>query len=197
MATGKISDHAARALDRLKQQFRGKPKVEALVTALMGPVQAVEDALYQLLTERGVDTAIGTQLDAIGKVVGQPRGGLSDDTYRRYIRARITANRSSGLVDELNLIARLVLDDPTVVITTTQYPPASVVMSLTVAVVPQDLGVALVAFLRKATAAGVRILLHFQPQTLAASFAFEGGAGMGFGDTSNAATGGQLVSEVE
>jgi hypothetical protein len=105
-----IIDHAEAAVNRLAIQFR-KPKIEAFVRALCKQMQPLEVALNALLTQRGIDVAIGAQLDLLGKLVGQEQIDVADTTYRSLIRARIRANRSSGMGNQILLVARLVFTD--------------------------------------------------------------------------------------
>lgn len=157
----KIESHSAEALLRLCEVFKAKPKMRAFLTALCGPAQRLEDCLYQLLTERYLSTAIGAQLDVLGKIVGQARNGLSDEDYKRYLSARVKTNRSSGLTDELLAIARLIVDDDDAVIRfDPSYPAAGIVR---ISNIPFDTTIAeiLVTFLRAAAADGVRIVLEW------------------------------------
>jgi hypothetical protein len=157
----RIESHSAEALERLFEVFKAKPKMRAFVTALCGPAQRIEDALYQILTERYLDTAIGIQLDTLGKIIGQPRNGLSDTDYKRYLRARVKVNRSSGLTDQLLTIARLIVNDDDAAITFVPSYPAAGTVEVTG--IPFDTATAavLVEFLRAAAADGVRLILEW------------------------------------
>lgn len=159
--TEHILDHTSRALARLPEQHKDQPNIAALIAVMADPIQAIEDALWALLVERTLDLGVGAQLDAIGELVGQARGGLVDDDFRRYIRARITANKSNATVDELLHVTELVLFDPSAVVRLTQYAPAAVVIWVSMVVVSDALAVILVGFLRKAAAAAVRMLLEY------------------------------------
>lgn len=157
----KIASHSAEALKRLPEVLKNKPQLAAWITALCQPAQTIEDVLYQLLVERTVDAGSGAQLDTLGKIVGQPRDGLNDTDYRRYIRARIATNKSSGLTNELLHIARLIVNDSDANIRwDPSYPTAG---TITVSSIPFDATLAsiLVKFLRAAAASGVRILLEW------------------------------------
>lgn len=134
-------------------------KVQQLVEALATPSQEVEDTLIQLLTERAVDTAIGAQLDLLGKLVGEKRQGAADEDYRRRVRARISANRSEGTVEDIILVARQTLGDPTKV-TVHLQPPAAVVVRILNDAVTDATAAILAALLRDAAAGGVRIILE-------------------------------------
>jgi hypothetical protein len=155
----KIETHVDDALGRLLEQFREKPRLASVLSALVGAVQDTEDGLFPLHTERGVDVAIGRQLDVLGAIVGQPRAGLIDDIYRRYIRARIRTNRSAGRVNDLITVARLVLgvSDGTVEVTP-QLPGAVWVRIVDLALDP-DVSDVVLDMLFQAVAAGVRLLL--------------------------------------
>lgn len=155
---GKV-DHVAAALSRLPEQFKRKPKIEALLTALVTPCISLEDALWQLLTERAVDTAIGVQLDQLGSIVGQERGGLDDDDYRRYIRARIMANRSRGTVEDLLRVARLVVDDEDVIFEL-ESQHGAVIVRLRAFMAPDALAEIVLSFLEDAKAGGIRVILE-------------------------------------
>lgn len=157
----KIASHAEEALARLCELFKVQPNIRALITVWCEPIQAIEEVLYQLLTERTVEVAIGDQLDLLGKIVGQTRAGLEDDDYRRYIRARIRTNRSSGTIGDLLTISRLIVnDDDASIRFDPSYPAAGIIR---VSGIPFDTAIAeaLVVFLRVAAAAGVRIVLEW------------------------------------
>lgn len=102
-----VADHAEQAIARLPSRFRGRLRIEALVGALATGTQEVEDLAYALVADRLLDTASGDALDQYGRLVGEARNGLGDGDYRRFIQARMLANRSTGTVDELIAIWRL------------------------------------------------------------------------------------------
>lgn len=104
-----ILDHEERALARLLQQFRGKPRFEGLIAAHASRMQSCEDMLWDLLVCDSIDTATGAQLDDLGDLVGQLRGQLPDEQYRVFIRARVLVNLSSGTPDELLAIVQMIM----------------------------------------------------------------------------------------
>lgn len=169
VATGPCPSVLA-ALDRLCEQFRGKPNIAALLMTLAEPACSLEDALQALLTQRTLDTATGAQLDRLGVITGQPRNGLGDDTYRRYLRARITVNRSGGVVEDLLSISRQVLDDPDVHVRAEDQGIAALEVYLEDAEPPTGAADVLISFLRVAVAAGVRVLLRALTDTPDNSF---------------------------
>lgn len=160
-----IAPVAQLALDRLTQQFRDKANIVAFVTALATPAQALEDALQQLLTQRTIYTATGATLDALGKLVGQARNGLVDADYRRYIAARVRANSSDGLPDQLLAICRLVVNDDMVAYTYRNVGVAAYEIIAnsgpTGGVISDAVAAIVTAFIGSASAAGVRGVFRY------------------------------------
>ena len=165
ITTPTIAPVAQLALDRLTQQFRDKANIVAFVTALATPAQALEDALQQLLTQRSVYTATGATLDALGKLVGQARNGLADADYRRYIAARVRANSSDGLPDQLLAICRLVVNDDLASYTYRNLGVAAYEIiansTATGGVISDAIAAIVVAFLGSASAGGVRGVFRY------------------------------------
>lgn len=150
-------DHAARGVERLIERYR-RPRTSALLASWLGEVQAVEDALWQLLVERSIDTAEGAQLDVLGAIVGQPRRGMDDDTYRVWIEARNQVNRSSGTTSEMLSIARALLPWDSV-LAWEEYYPAAVVLRVDGDVT--DVADHVAYMLHLAKPAGVQFQLHW------------------------------------
>lgn len=109
MAIEPISDHAQEALDRLISQFKEQPNIEKFIRALIQPFQHAENTLYQILYFRWVDTAVGVQLDGMGKIVGEPRRGRNDDQYRLAIKLKIAINVCKGTPEEFIAIFLLLV----------------------------------------------------------------------------------------
>lgn len=107
-------DHEARALDDLLTPYKGKPRIEALVRALATSAQDFEDEVFGQLTSRTLAASSGAQLEQWGEFVGEARQGLEDPEYRRFIMARLLANRSQGRVDELVSIFSIITAPSTV-----------------------------------------------------------------------------------
>lgn len=71
-------------------------RLNQFVEVLAAEVQALEDAIFQLLTSRNINTAYGIQLDGLGQIVGETRMGKGDDAFRFAILVRIAKNNGSG-----------------------------------------------------------------------------------------------------
>lgn len=164
-----VPDHAAAAIGRLPQQFR-KPRVESLLRILATPGQPLESALWQLLTQRSVANSLGVQLDAIGTIVGQPRGGTDDETYRVFLRARIAANRSRGTVEDILRVLNLILLDDSVQIEVQTIGPAFVEVRLTNVTTTDAVATLTAAFTQKSVSAGVRAVVVSSAASAATAF---------------------------
>lgn len=101
------ADHVEEQLAQTLSQDLEKPRFQALDTILATRWQVIEDFLWQLATERGLDDAVGVQLDRIGDNLDEPRGGLSDDQYRLFLRAKVLTLRSRGRVEQLAQILQV------------------------------------------------------------------------------------------
>lgn len=78
-------------------QFRDKLIYQALLKAMTGEVQKIEDTLLEMYQERSLPDAEGVQLDNVGTNMGVTRRlGQTDDEYRTAIYAEIFARRSDG-----------------------------------------------------------------------------------------------------
>ena len=100
--------HVAEALDLLLEQFKRKDSVEGLLTSYINPIQILEGVTYDIWDKFLVDSAVGDQLDILGNIVQEARGGKADASYRQFIKARIAINRSNGRVEEILSILRLI-----------------------------------------------------------------------------------------
>ena len=98
----KIDTHIQDALNRLLFQYKNAINFQNLITSVIGePVQDIEDNTFALIGRLNINNQVGTQLDNIGELVGQPRSGLSDTEYRIFLKARIAVNNSEGDVEKL------------------------------------------------------------------------------------------------
>lgn len=102
-----IDDHEDRAVARLPSQYKGKPRLEALLRSWARQAQALEDAAWQVATLGNLDDATTEQLNILGRIVKIPRRTADDDVYRNHVRARGIVNRSHGYVEEIYTALRL------------------------------------------------------------------------------------------
>ena len=103
-----ITDQFERALALLASQFRGQKSngeltnLQKLIKVIVTPMQRLEDAKWQLKTERWLTTSVGAQLDELGVILGLPRKlNESDDDYRERLQFQIFINTTSGTPEEV------------------------------------------------------------------------------------------------
>lgn len=112
-----VTDHTEQALELLIEQYRGLPRLSGLIAAITNRIQELEDANWDVLNKRLLDYtdrngnpahAVAAQLDAVGRLVGQPRNGQDDATYLLYVRARIFLNKSRGRRGQIIQLIQLI-----------------------------------------------------------------------------------------
>jgi hypothetical protein len=184
----KIVDYIVRAIARLLMQFKSSPKLKGLVSVLAGQAQEIEDALWDTQESvRDINIAYGATLTRIGQLIGAPARGLyTDAQYRPILQATIIANNTAGSAADIYAISKFLVlpwavagqpritEDARAVYEISANPRASIVNTT------ED-AIRLSRMLNDVSAAGVRAIVHSQPQTEALSFAFAGGTGLGFG----------------
>lgn len=143
-------------------------------------VQPLVDCLNQLYAQRSISTAVGANLDVIGRIVGQPRNGLDDDTYRRYCRANIFAHRSRGTAEDLLRVADLIVFEDAATYDIQPGGVATVVVTIEGFAVTDDLARVVFTFLQRSASIGIRVLLQYVNQ-LTPVFQFDAGPGLDVG----------------
>lgn len=103
----KILEHVKQAKARLTSMYVDRKVISGLVAAYAKQIQLLEDACWQVIEGRQLNTAVNAQLDTIGKLVGELRNGRTDTVYREFIRLRILINRSTGKLVDLLHIAKV------------------------------------------------------------------------------------------
>ncbi len=108
MAVEQITDWPARLRAKVYTFFYGGNWAVPTANAIGAGANQVEAAFQAVLSLWSIDTITddptspaygvgrGVQLDRIGSLVGEQRGSATDDIYRYLLRAKITANKSSG-----------------------------------------------------------------------------------------------------
>ncbi|HYQ47146.1 MAG TPA: DUF2612 domain-containing protein [Polyangiaceae bacterium] len=191
-----IDDYADEASERPISQYRDKPRLLALILSYVRRCQELENAAWDVILKRMIDNAENAQLDTIGKIVGQSRGGQSDSVYRAYITARIRINRSQGHADDA--IDVLMLVDAGIP-AWTEYYPASARIDYTDG--PATSPLILIDLAKLAIAAGVQLLLVAAPPGTEADSVFTYSnygdpdvAGLGYGHYGSTSYGGVYAS---
>ena len=101
-------DIAGRTARLVPSVYRDAERIQALFASVAETAQHFEDASYGVLVSDAPETAWGNVLDRWGRVVGQGRGGLTDDEYRTFVEARQIANRAGSNIDDLLQVWQLI-----------------------------------------------------------------------------------------
>lgn len=172
-----ITDHIDQALQRLIEQYKDQPVLEALISSYVAEVQTLENTLWELIEGQMIDYAVGVNLDVIGRIVGQPRTSGDDEVYRNLLKVRIAINRSSGQWTDLNSVARLLLGAASIRWVNHGRMSISLRVLDELAERPGDLQ----TYLEEAAGAGTRVDVIYSVDAVADRFAF-GPEGAGFQD---------------
>lgn len=172
MSLSKITNHKEQMLARLLYQYKNKPYITKVITVIAARYQGLEDAFWQLASERWIETGVGVQLDVIGKILQQERGDSANDAaYRIRLKARMRANQSSGTVEDI-LAVFLVLLGSVAEVHLEQLFPAALVLHLFSEDGISDATAALYAeFLESSRAAAIDAQFHYSSAPFAETFA--------------------------
>ena len=159
-----ITTHAVDGKARLGWALQ-KPRLLAVVGALLDRYQLIEDLLHQILLLSWLEDAVGVLLDEIGDLVGQPRNGgaypngEADAVYRRRIGARIVANSSGGTVEDVIQVCQAWLGTNCVKVHCADVPEASINVTVQVTVdLTTDEAATLAEFLVATKLGGVQLV---------------------------------------
>jgi hypothetical protein len=145
---------------------------QQLVIALVKPFQELQGVYDQMQLLLNIYNATGWVQDLIGKIVGQPRNGLDDDTYRVYQLARVATNRSQGKREQLIRICRLVLNNSAAKVRVLNEGTAGLTIWVDNFIPSTDTADALIQFLRVAVGGGIKIVLETMTASDDLSFTF-------------------------
>lgn len=192
MMIQEILNHKEIARDRLRQQYKNLPLLEGFLDAFVEQIQQLETAYVDLRDDRTIFNAVGANLDAWGRLLNTPRGGLEDDAYRLVLLGQIAVNISKGTPEDLIQVFRL-FTSPTYVSLNENYP-ASVQLTAVGGAAIGDVE-SIKAAVRRAAPAGVSIdLFTTAPGNPFVFFDDPDPNGRGFGDVNDPEVGGFLVS---
>jgi hypothetical protein len=122
MSLTPIPDHYLDLVDIIITQFRDKYNYNELLKIFSKQVDEIEVVIFQLLNDRWLDTAIGEQLDILGRILVLDRAGRDDETYRRMLKAKAYINTTNGEPESIINALLLISDTITEVIYEPAYP---------------------------------------------------------------------------
>lgn len=150
-------DRGYLALRRLPGALQALPGWQALVKGLSVGSQALEDDIWSM-TDESISTAMGGFLDQWGQLVGESRGALVDADYRRFVRARIRSNYSTGTSDDLIDVLRI-SSNALAVRQIDKYPAHTTLIALRQTFMATPVADRVVRIMRETKAAGVSITI--------------------------------------
>jgi hypothetical protein len=98
-----MTDRIKQARDLLIQQYKESANLVGLIDAHSTQLQSLDDTDYKLLYERGIDTAVGANLDVIGKIVVLERPYTDPDPEEVFTFAN-PGNIGGGYTDTENSV---------------------------------------------------------------------------------------------
>jgi|SRR6185436_1046527 len=204
MSLTKKTDYIEQGLDRLLEQYKNKPRLQGLIEPWLGWIQKLEDAVWEVITLRYLETGSGAQLDILGKILGAPRANLSDENYRVRLKAQGIILRTKGNPVDIESLLQLCSPYDFAV---TEHAIATLLVELTEPVDVDTFDIfVLWQILIEAKAGGVRLELTYSPNlddddlTFAEWSAdystpvFDTDHGLGY--TDDATVGGLLISTI-
>lgn len=193
----------ARLRGHIFQRYKFSNWAVPLANAIGEQTNQLQDAFAALLFAFSIDPITndptspaygvgrGQQLNRLGAIVGYQRSGLTDETYRLYIRSKIRANKSNGSVNALIAVFKAMFPGAGVL-----YTPggiASFTLRITGYVINGQQTVNAMRYaLYLAKFAGVRAVMEFEP-VVDNLFIFGGIPAQGMGSTTDATVGGRLL----
>ncbi len=182
-----VIKHVQAGIDRLYMQFR-KPGIIALTVSRLERWDMLEQVCQDLLIKhRNIFNSVGIYLDEIGVIVGQPRNGLLDDDYRRYLFARIATNNSEGSVEDVIKIAKLIIGSDAARIVVSQPGIATTIVRIADFPTSDALAAILIDMLRQAPESGVKLVLEWSTHDPEDVFTFDTGPGFDVGSLQGSA----------
>lgn len=194
-----ITTHVSDAQNRLLYEYHDAININNLISAIVGPIQNLENALQAFDTTRSINDAQGVQLDNLGKIVGVARTpGQTDASYVLSIYGQIGVNRSTGLAEDV-ISAFYNFTGATDCILYEFFPGACSIYTTYMFPTPVAQANA-VTFIQTVVATGVQFL-GFLPEPLIERFSFAGPQvgyiSLGFGDVNDPTAGGFWDNETD
>ena len=130
-----MADYTEQLRQDLVEQFKEKPVIDALISAIGEQLTDLHWFFTALQDERGILTAIGKQLDGVGDIVclsrveagalacvTEPVYVLDDEQYRNYLIFKIWKNTNNCTYPELIKAFRMFWDKPLYYSENPEYP---------------------------------------------------------------------------
>jgi hypothetical protein len=167
-------DHAARAVNRLAQQFRQTVSWPKLVNVFAKQCQEIEDALYAMLLTDVLTGTSGIALDQLGAWLNETRNGKTDSEYIVFLQSAIISNAASGTLPDIDSLYNTLLGllYPSATLTLAESGVAAMSVNIAGVPLPDFEAAEMLRILRKTKASGVKVIQEWLEVTLANTFQF-------------------------
>ena len=95
------------------EEFSTATVMKDYTNSFLDESNELENIFQDLLDDRSVDTAVGVQLDQVGLLVGELRNRRDDEEFRNAIKLKIAVNTSSGTVEDIIRVIKLLFGEET------------------------------------------------------------------------------------
>lgn len=119
------SSYAERLIADLAEQFRGMPRIEALMEVIGDELQEVKDFFDAIREQRIMSNAVGAQLDGVGDIVvlsraeaadmaaiANPGAAMTDEVYRKYLIYKVLRNTNTCTYKDVISSFKMFWDKP-------------------------------------------------------------------------------------
>jgi hypothetical protein len=150
-------NHIEEAINHLIELFRDGPRNQAILQVMLGQFQEIENVIWDMLTAFDLDSAEGAQLDVLGVVLNEQRGGRDDEDYRAALRVVILVYKSNGKLPEMLEISQQLVPSASIVMA----EPATATLYIGFSTLGTTSLRTVFSMLVRAKAAGVRLLVTY------------------------------------
>ena len=198
MLAQKINTHVIDGLNRLMEQYKGKPRIEGFYTSFLQQKQDLEDAIFALDAGRQLfdgtsSSSVGQQLDEIGLIVGIDRNGLSDAEYLLFIFGKVAENFSDTTIPTILNIIGYVFQAPQVKLQ--ELPPAGFAIQILGTPIDTHLYPIAIGLVKAAIGAGIGLVFAgaYPSVNVFRFYAPDTNSNNGFGDNTDPSVGGVFI----
>lgn len=169
-----MADYVELLREDLVEQFKEKPVIDALVEAIGTQLNDVYEFFTALRDERGLQTAIGQQLDGVGDIAVLSRfeaGALAcvnksvyvldDESYRQYLIFKLWKNTNNCTYYDIIKALRMFWEKP-LYYREDPSEPATMVFDTDTLSPEDDVPKLLNAPLIKAAGVGIKVVAHVE-----------------------------------
>lgn len=194
MSVTPITNHVQQALQRLLQQYKGRPLIAGFYTAFVQQIQDLENSGN--LIEPGLQIwdgtttpSVGAQLDLIGRIVGISRNGLDDAQYILVIFGKIAENFSDDTIQSVLAVVGYLFQAQEILVQ--EIFPAGLYIQVLEPAIPSNFFPLVVNLIQNAMGGGIKLVIGSSPTVNTFRFSGPGvTSANGFGTVSDPDSGG-------